>query len=101
MLTKEKEKEKEKKKEKEKEKEKEKKVMSSIVVSSPKVLRLSSHYVERLDESWAIHHNHRGLDIRSHARLPAGKFTVLFFRYQSYLGNFNPNYLGWLMELLA
>lgn len=41
---------------------------------------MSSHYVERLDESFEKHENHRGLDIRGHAALPAGKFTILFFR---------------------
>jgi hypothetical protein len=41
--------------------------------------RLSSHFIERLDESFKLHENHRGLDI-GHGFLPAGKATVLFFR---------------------
>lgn len=44
--------------------------------------RISTHYTERIDETYALHSQQRGIDIRKspNCALPANKNTVLFFR---------------------
>jgi hypothetical protein len=60
-----------------------------LIIFSPSdhVCRRSTHYPERLDETFLLNPGaQRGLDIRKDEpllRLPANKHTLLFFRYPS------------------